>query len=70
VHPGGVAYKRLPINAKDAEARRASRFEPTGHTPGRIELDDIRRGGEYPRTLDLRRVRTPLTGNEAVAQTP
>ncbi|MEA2195975.1 MAG: hypothetical protein QOJ25_26, partial [Solirubrobacteraceae bacterium] len=55
VHPGGVAYERLPVNAKDAEARRASRFEPMGHTPGRIELDDIRREGEYPRTLDLRR---------------
>jgi uncharacterized protein (DUF2126 family) len=70
VHPGGVAYERLPINAKDAEARRASRFEPTGHTPGRIEVADIRRGGEYPRTLDLRRVGVPLTGNEAVVHTP
>jgi len=56
MHPGGVAYERFPINANDAEARRASRFEPTGHTPGRIEVTDVRRGGEYPRTLDLRRV--------------
>ncbi|MDQ6777006.1 MAG: transglutaminase family protein, partial [Actinomycetota bacterium] len=70
VHPGGVAYKRLPSGAKDAEARRASRFEPTGHTPGRIEVADIRREGEYPRTLDLRRVREPPTGNEAAADSP
>jgi uncharacterized protein (DUF2126 family) len=70
VHPGGVAYRRLPVNAKDAEARRASRFEPTGHTPGRIEVPDVRREGEYPRTLDLRRVRDPPTGNEALAPTP
>ena len=67
VHPGGLAYERLPVNANDAEARRASRFETAGHTPGRIEVTDIRRGGEYPRTLDLRRVGVPLTGNEAVA---
>ncbi|HEY5316939.1 MAG TPA: transglutaminase family protein, partial [Solirubrobacteraceae bacterium] len=68
VHPGGVAYARLPVNAKDAEARRGSRFEPTGHTPGRIELADVRREGEYPRTLDLRRVRVALTGNEAAPE--
>jgi uncharacterized protein (DUF2126 family) len=38
-----------------AEARRATRFEPIGHTPGTIAVDPVRRGGEYPRTLDLRR---------------
>jgi uncharacterized protein (DUF2126 family) len=70
VHPGGVAYERLPAGAKDAEARRASRFEPTGHTPGRIELADIRRDGEYPRTLDLRRARVPLTGEDTVPENP
>jgi uncharacterized protein (DUF2126 family) len=70
VHPGGLAYERLPVNAKDAEARRASRFEPMGHTPGRIELDDIRRAGEYPRTLDLRRARDPVTGTDAGADSP
>jgi uncharacterized protein (DUF2126 family)/transglutaminase-like putative cysteine protease len=70
VHPGGVAYERLPINARDAEARRASRFEPTGPTPGRIEVADIRRGGEYPRTLDLRRVGVWLTGSEPATESP
>jgi uncharacterized protein (DUF2126 family) len=55
VHPGGRSYERLPVNAAEAEARRAGRFEALGHTPGTIEIDSIRHGGEYPRTLDLRR---------------
>jgi len=63
-HPGGVAYERFPVNAKDAEARRASRFEPAGHTPGRIDVPDVRRGGEYPRTLDLRRVGVTPAGSD------
>ncbi len=54
-HPGGRAYDRFPINAAEAETRRGSRFEPIGHSPGKIELPDIHRAGEYPRTLDLRR---------------
>ena len=54
-HPGGLAYDRFPINAAEAETRRGSRFEPIGHSAGRIELPEIRRAGEYPRTLDLRR---------------
>ncbi len=54
-HPGGRTYERYPVNAAEAEARRASRFEPIGHTPGRVVLPDTRRNGEYPRTLDLRR---------------
>ena len=68
VHPGGVAYEHFPVNAKDAEARRASRFEPSGHTAGRIDVPDVRRGGEYPRTLDLRRVRVPVIRTEAGAE--
>jgi uncharacterized protein (DUF2126 family)/transglutaminase-like putative cysteine protease len=65
VHPGGRSYDRVPTNAKEAEARRASRLEPFGHTDGRIELagggvavqDGFAGAGEYPRTLDLRRAR-------------
>jgi uncharacterized protein (DUF2126 family) len=47
------------VNANEAEARRASRFSAIGHTPGAIELVEDRGGGEYPRTLDLRRAPTP-----------
>ena len=63
VHPGGRSYERIPVNAAEAAARRAGRFEPRGHTPGPVELDWAGSDGagagagvgEYPRTLDLRR---------------
>ncbi len=64
VHPGGRAYDRPPVNANEAEARRASRFEPHGHTAGRIDVGGVREAGrrafsdDYPHTLDLRRVVT------------
>jgi uncharacterized protein (DUF2126 family)/transglutaminase-like putative cysteine protease len=68
VHPGGRSYEHPPVNASEAEARRARRFEPMGHTAGMINLDAldaqlIRRAvtdDEYPLTLDLRR-RVPHT---------
>ena len=62
VHPGGRAYDHPPVNANEAEARRASRFEPFGHTPGRLDVAGMQEAGrraatvDYPRTLDLRRV--------------
>ncbi|MCW2829854.1 MAG: transglutaminase [Aeromicrobium sp.] len=62
VHPGGRAHERPPINAREAEARRSSRFEPFGHTPGALDLAAMKELGrraasdEYPHTLDLRRV--------------
>jgi uncharacterized protein (DUF2126 family)/transglutaminase-like putative cysteine protease len=55
VDPGGRAHERYPVNAAEATSRRGSRFEPRGHTPGPVELAPEPRGGEYPRTLDLRR---------------
>ncbi len=61
VHPGGRSYDHPPVNANEAEARRSSRFEPRGHTPGRLDVAALREAGraaasaEYPRTLDLRR---------------
>jgi len=59
VHPGGRAYERFPVNANEAEARRGVRFVPYGHSPGPVDLSAWHPlpadGGEYPRTLDLRR---------------
>ena len=65
VHPGGRAYERPPINANEAEGRRASRFEPRGHTPGAVDVAAMRERAaraanpDYPRTLDLRRTLAP-----------
>ncbi len=62
VHPGGRSYDHPPVNAQEAEARRASRFEPRGHTAGAIDAGALREAGrraasaEYPHILDLRRV--------------
>jgi uncharacterized protein (DUF2126 family) len=36
VHPGGRSYADFPVNANAAEARRVSRFQPFGHSPGVI----------------------------------
>ena len=63
-HPGGRSYDDFPVNAAAAEARRASRFSRTSHTPGRIDVSAIDEMGtrlpsEYARTLDLRRTPRP-----------
>lgn len=62
VHPGGRVYEHPPVNANEAEARRARRFEPHGHTSGTVDVSALRERArraanpDYPRTLDLRRV--------------
>jgi uncharacterized protein (DUF2126 family) len=64
VHPGGRAFETMPVNAAEAESRRAARFRAEGHTPGPLDpqvLDRAREAGEggsgseYRVTLDLRR---------------
>ncbi len=54
-HPGGVNSPNLPVNALEAESRRAARFDLTGHTPGTIVMTDEAVNPLFPLTLDLRR---------------
>ncbi len=56
-HPGGLNPQTFPINAFEAESRRAARFLKMGHRAGQLEVprDEVNR--DYPHTLDLRRGR-------------
>jgi uncharacterized protein (DUF2126 family) len=63
VHPGGRSYDHPPVNASEAEARRAGRFEALGHATGMIDVEALdaqlimrsASNDEYSSTLDLRR---------------
>jgi uncharacterized protein (DUF2126 family) len=63
IHPGGRSYDHPPVNAYEAEARRARRFEAMGHPTPTIDLEALdtelasrsASDDEYPSTLDLRR---------------
>jgi uncharacterized protein (DUF2126 family) len=61
-HPGGRGTDRFPINANEAESRRAARFEDLGMTGGTIDVPvsmppGLHQRGHrpYPVTLDMRR---------------
>ena len=54
-HPGGLSHETFPVNAVEAEARRAARFLPFGHTPGPLVPGPPETNPAAPHTLDLRR---------------
>ena len=56
-HPAGRNYETFPVNAYEAEARRASRFFAAGHSPGTMPVPASEMNPLYPLTLDLRRDR-------------
>lgn len=54
-HPGGLNPAVYPINALEAESRRAARFFPMGHTAGPFRIQSVPQHPDAPCTLDLRR---------------
>jgi uncharacterized protein (DUF2126 family) len=59
-NPTGLNSTDFPINAFEAESRRASRFLRMGHTPGKVALANPETNREFPMTLDLRKDRWPI----------
>ncbi|MCB9950091.1 MAG: transglutaminase family protein [Planctomycetaceae bacterium] len=54
-HPGGLNPAVYPINALEAESRRAARFFPMGHSSTLFPLQQVPNHPDAPCTLDLRR---------------
>lgn len=54
-HPGGRSHETFPINALEAETRRAERFISFGQTVGPFQMRRLPSSSEMPLTLDLRR---------------
>ncbi len=58
VHPGGLSHASFPINANEAESRRASRFQAGTLTGGVIDIPQVpppTGATEYAVTLDMRK---------------
>lgn len=54
MHPAGRNYATFPVNAAEAEARRAYRFDVKGLTPGVMNAKMPRIHPDHPLTLDMR----------------
>lgn len=53
-HPGGLNPGGYPVNALEAECRRAARFLKHGHSGGTVTVRSEEPNREFPFTLDLR----------------
>ncbi|HET9870360.1 MAG TPA: transglutaminase family protein, partial [bacterium] len=56
-HPGGRSYEQMPVNAEEAESRWKARFEAVGRVSGDVEAPGPEDNGDFPHTLDLRRLK-------------
>ncbi len=61
-HPGGLNPETYPINALEAESRRAARFFRLGHHGGHLVPVEPEIAPDFPMTLDLRRTFRKMPG--------